>query len=104
MNFLDEIKNLKEQIKSKDKFDINFNFDNIVISGMGGSGIVGNIFQEYYTSIPVISIGDYGIPGFVMWDFHYGIWCYDKWNTAGYQEESPGNCYCWQEKDIRYSG
>ncbi|AGO61563.1 bifunctional phosphoglucose/phosphomannose isomerase [Ferroplasma acidarmanus] len=65
MNFLDEIKNLKEQIKSKDKFDINFNFDNIVISGMGGSGIVGNIFQEYYTSIPVISIGDYGIPGFV---------------------------------------
>ena len=48
MNFLDELKNLKEQIKSKDKFDVNFNFDNIVISGMGGSGIVGSIFQEYY--------------------------------------------------------
>ena len=65
MNFLDELKNLKEQIKSKDKFDVNFNFDNIVISGMGGSGIVGSIFQEYYTSKPVISIGDYGIPAFV---------------------------------------
>ena len=26
MNFLDEIKNLKEQIKSKDKFDINWVF------------------------------------------------------------------------------
>ncbi len=65
MNFLDELKNLKEQIKSKDKFDVNFNFDNIVISGMGGSGIVGSIFQEYYTSQPVISIGDYGIPAFV---------------------------------------
>ena len=65
MNFLDELKNLKEQLKSKDKFTVDFNFDNIVISGMGGSGIVGNIFQEYYTECPVISIGDYGIPSFV---------------------------------------
>ncbi|WP_337860741.1 bifunctional phosphoglucose/phosphomannose isomerase [Ferroplasma sp.] len=65
MNFLDEIKNLKEQLKSTDKFDVNFNFNNIVITGMGGSGIVGNIFQEYYANIPVISIGDYGIPSFV---------------------------------------
>ena len=65
MNFLDELKNLKEQIKSTDKFNVDFNFDNIVISGMGGSGIVGNIFQEYYTDRPVISIGDYGIPSFV---------------------------------------
>jgi glucose/mannose-6-phosphate isomerase len=65
MNFLDEIKNLKEQLKSTDKFDVNFNFNNIVITGMGGSGIVGNIFQEYYTGLPVISIGDYGIPAFV---------------------------------------
>ena len=65
MNFLDELKNLKEQLKSKDKFTVDFNFDNIVISGMGGSGIVGNIFQEYYTERPVISIGDYGIPSFV---------------------------------------
>jgi glucose/mannose-6-phosphate isomerase len=65
MNFLDELKNLKEQIKSTDKFNVDFNFDNIVISGMGGSGIVGNIFQEYYTDRPVIAIGDYGIPSFV---------------------------------------
>jgi glucose/mannose-6-phosphate isomerase len=65
MNFLDELKNLKEQIKSTDKFNVDFNFDNIVISGMGGSGIVGNIFQEYYTERPVIPIGDYGIPSFV---------------------------------------
>ncbi|WMT50977.1 MAG: bifunctional phosphoglucose/phosphomannose isomerase [Ferroplasma sp.] len=65
MNFLNELKNLKEQLKSNDKFTVDFNFDNIVISGMGGSGIVGNIFQEYYTERPVISIGDYGIPSFV---------------------------------------
>jgi len=65
MNFLDELKNLKEQIKVKNKFDIDFDFDNIVISGMGGSGVVGNIFQEYYNKKPVITIGDYGIPDFV---------------------------------------
>ncbi len=65
MNFLDELKNLKEQIKIKNRFDINFDFDNIVISGMGGSGVVGNIFQEYYRGKPVITVGDYGIPDFV---------------------------------------
>ncbi len=65
MNFLDELKSLKDQIKVKNKFDINFDFDNIVISGMGGSGVVGNIFQEYYSKKPVITVGDYGIPDFV---------------------------------------
>ena len=32
---------------------------------MGGSGVVGNIFQEYYRGKPVITVGDYGIPDFV---------------------------------------
>ncbi|MEM0139316.1 MAG: bifunctional phosphoglucose/phosphomannose isomerase [Ferroplasma sp.] len=65
MNFIDELKNLKEQVNSKSKLNIDFNFDNIVISGMGGSGIIGSIFQEYYTDKPVVSISDYGIPNFI---------------------------------------
>ncbi len=65
MNFLDELKNLKEQVKSENKLNIDFDFDNIVISGMGGSGIIGSIFQEFYSEKPVIPISDYGIPSFV---------------------------------------
>ncbi len=65
MNFVDELKNLKEQIKFKEKFNLDFDYDNIVISGMGGSGIVGDIIQEHYTKKPLIAIGDYGIPDFV---------------------------------------
>ncbi len=49
MDFIDELKNLKEQIKFNQKFNITSEYDNIVISGMGGSGIVGDIFQEKFS-------------------------------------------------------
>ncbi|AAT43811.1 bifunctional phosphoglucose/phosphomannose isomerase [Picrophilus oshimae] len=65
MAFINEIKSLKDQIKFDKRFDINYDFDNIVISGMGGSGIAGRIFQECYTKKPVFSISDYDIPDFV---------------------------------------
>ncbi len=65
MDFIDELKNLKEQIKFNQKFNITSEYDNIVISGMGGSGIVGDIFQEKFSKKPVITVGDYGIPEFV---------------------------------------
>ncbi len=65
MAFINELKMLKDQIKFDKRFDINNDFDNIVISGMGGSGIAGRIFQEYYTKKPVFAISDYDIPDFI---------------------------------------
>jgi glucose/mannose-6-phosphate isomerase len=64
MNFEEELKSLKEQIK----FDKKFLFPekkNIVISGMGGSGIVGKIIQDLYSEKPIVVINDYSIPEFV---------------------------------------
>lgn len=65
MKFIEELKNLKEQVKFKASFEINRGYENIVIAGMGGSGIVGNIFKELYTEKPVITVDDYFIPEFV---------------------------------------
>ncbi len=65
MRFIEELKTLKEQVKFDSKFDIDRNYENIVIAGMGGSGIVGSIFKELYTLKPVIHVDDYYIPDFV---------------------------------------
>lgn len=65
MEFSEELKTLKEQIKFSEKFQLEFDFDNIVIGGMGGSGIAGKIFQELYSKKPVITVDDYSIPDFV---------------------------------------
>lgn len=68
MSYIDEVKSLKEQIKQfrNKKFDLTLSgFDNIVISGMGGSGIVGGIVRDLYDKKPVIVINDYNIPEFV---------------------------------------
>ncbi|MCW1297439.1 MAG: bifunctional phosphoglucose/phosphomannose isomerase [Candidatus Rehaiarchaeum fermentans] len=68
MEYIEEIRQFKEQIKfSEDKkFDVNLeSFKNIVISGMGGSGIVGNIVKDLYSNKPVVVINDYNIPNFV---------------------------------------
>lgn len=65
MDFLEELKTLKEQVLFRERFTIDpEEYDNIVISGMGGSGIVGNIFSELYTKKPVIVVSDYDIPEF----------------------------------------
>ena len=65
MNFLEELGTLKKQVLIKDSFNIPEHFDNIVISGMGGSGIVGKLFSELYHSKPVICLDDYNVPDFV---------------------------------------
>ncbi len=65
MNFIDELRTLKDQVLFRESFTIDPNsYDNIVISGMGGSGIVGNIFSELYSRKPVTVVSDYDIPEF----------------------------------------
>ena len=65
MDFPEELNTLKDQVLISDSFNIPEDFDNIVISGMGGSGIVGKLFSELYSAKPVICLDDYNIPEFV---------------------------------------
>ena len=65
MNFSDELKTLKKQVQSEEEINVDISgVDKIIISGMGGSGIVGNIFSEIYDRKPVTVVSDYGIPSF----------------------------------------
>lgn len=65
MDFLDELRTLKEQVLFRDSFSIDqAKYNKIIISGMGGSGIVGNIFSELYNKKPVSVVSDYDIPEF----------------------------------------
>lgn len=65
MEFIDELRFLKEQLKFKERFELPKHFDNVVMAGMGGSGISNKIFQEMYTEKPLFLIDDYEIPNFV---------------------------------------
>lgn len=65
MEFLDQIRSFPEQIMSRNFFNVDRDFNNIVISGMGGSGIVGRIFSELYGRCPVQVVSDYEIPHYV---------------------------------------
>jgi len=65
MEFIEELRSLKEQVKFEAKFDVGNDFQKVVIAGMGGSGIVGRIFQELYSDKPVYLVNDYNIPNFV---------------------------------------
>lgn len=64
---LDELKSLKEQLLFQEKFEHGY-FKNIVIAGMGGSGIAGSIFSEIYDESPVEVVSDYTIPAYVNSD------------------------------------
>ena len=64
MEFVDQLRNLREQVLFKADLNIDSAFKNIVISGMGGSGIVGNIFSEIYSRKPVQVVSDYVLPEF----------------------------------------
>ena len=64
MEFVDQLRNLHEQILFKGDLHVDTAFKNIVISGMGGSGIVGNIFSEIYSRKPVHVVSDYVLPEF----------------------------------------
>ena len=65
MEFIDELRLLKQQLKFTDKIDVPDDTDNIVIAGMGGSGIAGKIFSEFYTKMPIYIADDYNIPDYV---------------------------------------
>lgn len=64
MNFREQLETFSKQIDYGKSFEIDGKFDNIIISGMGGSGIVGRIFSEFYSEVPVQVISDYEIPGY----------------------------------------
>jgi glucose/mannose-6-phosphate isomerase len=57
------------QISKKSKITVQqANIKNIVVAGMGGSGISGNIIKGLsyrHSKIPIITVKDYNLPGFV---------------------------------------
>ncbi|MEM0130157.1 MAG: bifunctional phosphoglucose/phosphomannose isomerase, partial [Thermoplasmatales archaeon] len=65
MEYVEEIVSLKEQIAFGGEISIESDFGNIVVAGMGGSGIAGNIFSQMYGKKPVHVIRSYSIPQFV---------------------------------------
>ncbi len=65
MDFIEELRTLKEQLMFEHKFNVPKTTKNVVIAGMGGSGIVGKIFTELYSSLPVYLVDDYSAPDFV---------------------------------------
>jgi glucose/mannose-6-phosphate isomerase len=68
MEFAEELGFLKEQVLFKGKIDAGRRFRNVVIAGMGGSGIVGKIFSEIYTEKPVTLIDGYSVPAHLSRD------------------------------------
>jgi glucose/mannose-6-phosphate isomerase len=64
MEFLEELRFLKEQLGFRETIK-DTDYEQVVIAGMGSSGIAGRIFQELYTKKPVFLIDDYRIPEFV---------------------------------------
>ncbi len=65
MKYYDEILSITDQIKFKHSFVPRLSYDNIVIAGMGGSSIAGEIFGEIYTRVPVVVSRGSDIPDFV---------------------------------------
>ncbi len=62
MNFLEQLRNLSEQVLYETDLGEIPPFSNIVIAGMGGSGIAGSVFSEIYDNAPVQVISDYRLP------------------------------------------
>lgn len=62
MSFLQELRNLREQVFFEERIPLPASYNKIVIAGMGGSGISGKIFQELYTREPVFLLDDYTVP------------------------------------------
>ncbi len=63
--FLGELLTLKEQVKFRERFALPQDLRDVVIAGMGGSGIVGSIFKELYSKLPVVLANSYELPDFV---------------------------------------
>lgn len=64
MNFEDQLRDFSKQVKFRENFGKLSPFSNIVISGMGGSGIAGSIFSEIYDKAPVQVVSDYNLPAY----------------------------------------
>jgi glucose/mannose-6-phosphate isomerase len=58
-------KQLKVAVELADKRKAEGKFSNVVVCGMGGSGIGGELVKPFVHSIPVFSHHDYGLPSFV---------------------------------------
>ena len=65
MQFIEELRSLKEQLRFGETFEIPKGTENVVIAGMGGSGIAGKIFSELYTKMPIYLVDDYSAPEFI---------------------------------------
>ncbi len=65
MEYIEEIRSLERQLSFRKVIEIPDHFDNIVVAGMGGSGIAGMILRDFYSEKPVILVNSYGIPDFV---------------------------------------
>ncbi|MHB1492577.1 MAG: bifunctional phosphoglucose/phosphomannose isomerase [Thermoplasmataceae archaeon] len=66
MTYREEIDSIVDQLLFDKRFDINLeDFQNIVIEGMGGSGIAGLIFSEVYSVKPIVILNSYHCPEFV---------------------------------------
>lgn len=106
MNYLGpELSKFSEQIE----FAINnykkhgkkiVDFKNIVISGLGGSGIAGKVIKSYYNnkiSIPLETVSDYQLPAFVNKDTLV-ILCSYSGNTeetlSVYDDAKSKGAYC----------
>ncbi len=68
MEFIEELRSLRKQMDFDKTFDVPKKVSNVVIAGMGGSGIVAKIFQELCTEMQVHVVDDYEIPNFVGQD------------------------------------
>lgn len=62
MDFLGQLRNLSSQVRFSTSLGEIPDFSNIVIAGMGGSGIAGSIFSEIYDKAPVQVVSDYTLP------------------------------------------
>lgn len=58
---IDEITALSSQFKTSDQFSLP-DYRDVIIAGMGGSGIAGMIFSEIYGEVPARNISGYHIP------------------------------------------
>ncbi len=65
MEYIEEITSLKNQVSFRETLEAPEGIENVVIAGMGGSGIAGKIFQELYTKKPVSLVTSYDVPEFI---------------------------------------
>ncbi len=64
VEFAEELRSLKEQLGFDKGFEIPRSTRNVVIAGMGGSGVVGRIFSELYSELQITVVDDYTVPEF----------------------------------------